>query len=179
MTPRRTAGWLLLGVYYAAVVLPHEFVQRWLARVPMAAWSFYGYELRVMTAWYLAAIPLAALVGVAALRRSRAMAAAWTGLVLAAAAVDRWLLFSQSERIHYPQYAILAWGLYHLLDSRVLSLSLAGLLGTLDEAYQAFVLYRSRALPLDVKDVLLDLMGAAMGLVIQAALSRKRGARGE
>jgi len=163
---RIITGWVVLAGYYALVVLLHEEVQQ-LLFILINRWSFHRYELRLLITWQVLALPVAVGVAVSALRRGRwGLLAIWMALVVCVAVIDRWFLFSQSERIHYPQYALLAAGLRSLVGNHWAALGLSSALGAGDEAYQAFVLYRHRGHPLDVRDVGLNVLGSAMGLVI-------------
>ncbi len=175
---RKVALGLSLAVYYAAVVLPHEWVQQQLMHL-FNRWSFYGYELRFIVAWYAMFIPLCAWVAVRLRRRDPAwLLWAWLGLLLAIAAADRLWLVTMSERVHYLQYGVLAMGLRALLGRHLPALALAVSLGAADEAYQAFVLYADRPeLPLDFKDMVLNAMGAAAGALCFEALRRPQRGR--
>lgn len=176
----RGLAWVALVGYYAATVLLHEEVQAGLRHL-IHRWSYAGFELRMAGLWVALAGPLLALLALRLLRLGRRrellLLAGW---ILAVALVDYLWLFSQSERIHYPQYALLALGLRALLwpgpapgsgpGRDLLVLGLCGVLGFLDEGYQASVLYAHRPeLPLDLKDVGLNLLGATLGLLLHRA----------
>ena len=158
-------GWLALAAYYVAVVLLHEEVQQ--ALMPLFhRWSFYGYEMRLIIAWFALGAPVAALVTVGMYRaRGWPGLAGWAALLICVSVMDHWFLFSQSERVHYVQYAILYLGLRGLLGRAVPALVVAVALGVGDEAYQAVVLYADRpGTTLDLKDIFLNLLGALIGL---------------
>lgn len=163
--------WLLVGCYCVAVVLLHEEVQ--LALTPLFhRWTYYGYELRLVVAWFLLGTPLAIAVTLGIYRAHgwRGLGG-WAALVVAICIMDQWFLFSQSERVHYPQYAVLFLGLRYLLGSSLPALGLSATVGILDESFQALVLYADRVNnSLDFKDILLNLLGALLGLFMYAAL---------
>ncbi len=168
-------GWLALAVYYVAVVLLHEEVQQ--ALMPLFhRWSFYGYELRLVIAWFLLGAPVAALVTVGMFRaRGWPGLAGWAALLVCVGVMDHWFLFSQSERVHYVQYAILFLGLRGLLGRALPALVAAAALGAGDEAYQALVLYADRPdTTLDLKDIFLNLLGALIGLCTYTSLAGLR-----
>ncbi len=168
----RALLWLGLAAYYLAVVLLHDVAQRLLLSL-IHRWSFIGFEVRVFWACAALALPALVLVTLGAWRRGGGRwLALWFGLVLCVAAVDRWFLFSQSERIHYPQYALVSLLLRHLLGRPWRALLASSALGVGDELYQALVLYRHRAESLDLKDMALNVLGSAMGLVVHRALHR-------
>ncbi len=198
--PAAVAVGLLLLLYYAAVVLLHDWVQQRLM-VLFNLWSFYGYEARFVAAWYALFIPLSVFLTIRLKRRGgAALLGIWIGLLLIIVATDKLWLVTMSERIHYLQYGALALGLRFLLGgnicgkvhpavsgaafrvcrwseakSNIAAFITAVLLGAGDEAYQALVLYADRPeLPLDFKDMLLNSMGAALGLLLFQALTRAR-----
>ena len=171
----RVVSWLALCAYYLAVVLLHEQVQQ--ALMPLFhRWSFVGYELRLVVAWFLLGTPVAILVTVGIFRAWgwRGLGT-WAALVVGICIMDHWFLFSQSERIHYVQYALLYLGLRHLLLAPLPALAVATVLGVGDEAYQAYVLYVDRPnISLDFKDILLNFLGALAGLYAHASLAGLR-----
>ncbi len=71
-----------------------------------------------------------------------------------------------SETVHFLQYAILALPILALTGRVTDTLAWATLLGTLDEGYQYFVLNRHWEVYLDFNDIVLDLLGAAIGVLI-------------
>ena len=93
----------------------------------------------------------------------------WLGCVVLA---DRWILFSSTERIHYFQYAVLAWLTAWVVDPQRerwpfgAILLFCTLVGMADEIYQ----YTHETLDysdyLDFNDFLLNLLGAAAGLLL-------------
>jgi len=171
----RVAAWIALCAYYVAVVLLHEQVQQ--ALMPLFhRWSFYGYEMRLVVAWFLLGTPVAVLATVGIYRAWgwRGLGG-WAALVACICVMDAWFLFSQSERIHYVQYAILYLGLRYLLRAPLPALAVAAVLGAVDEGYQAYVLYADRPdTSLDLKDIFLNFLGALVGLCLYAALAGLR-----
>lgn len=150
----------------------HDQVQQQLTPL-FDRWSFYGYEARFIVAWYALFVPLCPWLAVRLARRSWRLLALCVALLLLMAAVDSLWLATMSERVHYLQYAVLALGLRVLLGSPALALAVAALIGVGDEAYQAFVLYADRPdLPLDFKDMGLNVIGACLGMLIYEALRR-------
>ena len=168
-----------LLLYYAAVVGLHDWVQVQLVHL-FHRWSFFGYEVRFVLAWYALFVPACAATAVALYRRGdRRLLGLGGATLLIIALTDHLWLATMSERVHYAQYGLLALGLRVLLGARRWwqALLLAALLGAADEAYQAFVLYADRPeLPLDFKDMALNVIGAVLGLLVYAAFSRGKGA---
>lgn len=84
------------------------------------------------------------------------------------------LLCMNIETVHFPQYAILALLLFAMTggyDQTVIWCVLAALL---DEGYQYFVLYHDRRIYMDFNDVLLNTLGAGLGLVMLYAFGCTR-----
>jgi hypothetical protein len=98
------------------------------------------------------------------------LAPAILGLALLTAASQRWLLVTNIELIHFPQFALIAvLFLAAGLGARAAWLcgSIAGLL---DEAYQHLVLYAGVAgTYFDINDIFLNTVGAAWGVVLFGA----------
>ena len=169
---RSVALALALLLYYAAVVGLHDWVQVLLVHL-FNRWGFFGYEMRFVAAWYTLFAPLCAVTAVALYRRgSRLKMALAATLLLVIVATDHLWLVTMSERVHYAQYGLLALGLRVLLGNSAWALLLTALLGAADESYQASVLYAHRPdLPLDFKDMALNIMGGLLGLVVYSAFT--------
>jgi len=76
------------------------------------------------------------------------------------------------ENIHFPQYAILALPVFALLKHFGATVFWVTLFGVLDEAYQYFVLFRNNyATYLDFNDIVLNLIGAGIGVALIYTLS--------
>lgn len=75
-----------------------------------------------------------------------------------------WLTLTQTraEAIHLPQYALVAALLRHAGRPARAAVGAACILGTIDEAFQAFVLY---ARPMDWNDTTLNALGALAGVL--------------
>ncbi|NJB68659.1 VanZ family protein [Desulfobaculum xiamenense] len=107
----------------------------------------------------LAAVPL--LGPRADLRRNATL---WAALLVLAFALDATLIVTNVERIHFPQYAILGALLFAGLGDAAAVLVACALLGLGDEFAQ-FALNAHYTKYLDFNDCLLNLAGAAMGMV--------------
>ena len=76
------------------------------------------------------------------------------------------------ENIHFPQYAILALPVFALLKHFGATVFWVTLFGAFDEAYQYFILYRNvNTVYLDFNDIVLNLIGAGIGVVLIYTLS--------
>ena len=77
-----------------------------------------------------------------------------------------YLVVVNIEIIHLVQYAILAILLFPAIGSYGATIGWATLLGAADEAWQHFYLAPLKSNYYDFNDILLDLLGAALGLVM-------------
>jgi len=87
------------------------------------------------------------------------------------------LFIFNTEAVHFVQYGGLAILLYLLLGGLGRSILWTTILGALDEAYQYWVLYADRFTWFDFNDVILNILGAAIGCVcvwILACSARER-----
>lgn len=119
---------------------------------------------------------LATVAAVPALRRlGRALAATWLpatllGLTVLTVASQRWLLVTNIELIHFPQFALIAVLLLMAgAEPRVAWLG-GTVAGLFDETYQHLVLYAG--VPntyFDINDILLNSIGAAWGVCLFGA----------
>lgn len=119
--------------------------------------------------------------GVRSVLRSRILVA--LGAVsMATLCAQRWLLVSNIELIHLPQFGLVAILLLRGGASRVTAWTLASLAGVVDEVYQHLVIYRG--VPhtyLDFNDMLLNAIGAAWAVLLWPrppdAVAGQRGAQ--
>jgi hypothetical protein len=105
--------------------------------------------------------------------RRRAVRAVVMTLGVLMVAAQSLLLVTAIENIHYPQYALLAMTLVRAglgLEGAWLA---AGGFGLVDEAYQHAVLPRGVPGYLDANDIVLNAIGAALGVVVCVALSHR------
>jgi hypothetical protein len=104
-------------------------------------------------------------------RRTVRSAVLTLGVLMVAA--QSLLLVTAIENIHYPQYALLAITLVRAglgLEGAWLA---AGGFGLVDETYQHAVLPRGVPGYLDANDIVLNVIGAALGIVVVVAVSRR------
>lgn len=132
--------------------------------------------------WTLLGIAALSLAGAALLLRHRGaqlrrprLAGCVVALVALSVAAQRWLLVSNVELIHLPQFGLLAALL--LLSGLGPQAAWIGatLAGVLDEAYQYFVIYAHLpAVYFDYNDIVLNGIGAAWAVVLGAAGAQPR-----
>jgi len=75
------------------------------------------------------------------------------------------LIIVNIEIIHFIQYALMAVLIFPLLKNFLSTLIFVTLLGSIDEAYQYYFLSPDRTNYYDFNDVILNLLGAAIGLI--------------
>jgi VanZ family protein len=170
--------WCAIALYYPAICLGHLQFSLWLVRGRTLTWGGTTYVYA-----YSYAVPWLAGIGVATLawllwRQVRRAVRPWPALVywclwaLAVVLVDRTLTYSANEYAHYPQYALLAWMLAHVLDPNrqrwplVRILFWTTLLGALDELLQYVWITRSYSDYLDFNDFLVNLIAACAGMML-------------
>ena len=72
-----------------------------------------------------------------------------------------------SERVHYPQYALLTWIAYHAIGKPLPAALLSFLFGYLDEAHQHWIIYANDPTAyFDWNDNFLNLLGAVSTLLL-------------
>jgi len=95
--------------------------------------------------------------------------AATLGAALLTAAAQRWLLVSNIELIHFPQFALIGALASVAGLPAPLAWAVATAAGVLDETYQHLVIYRGVAgTYFDYNDIFLDALGATWGVLLFA-----------
>ena len=156
--------WLVAIAYGVANIIFHEQVNQifeWLAKVM-------GISLFL---WSMRLSAVAGGVVVLALRRKflKEPGALKRVLIFVSLgmALDLSLVIYASERIHYPQYAILTWIAYKAIGAPVPAALFSFVFGYIDEAYQHWVLYAKQSIAyFDWNDIVLNLLGALSALVL-------------
>lgn len=165
--------WPLLVIYAVAVTLPHSNVQ-WLVNEFAIR---YGHPaLYRLTAAIVIAIGV--IFTVAAMRALRGqpdrrlVAGLW--LLTMALILGAWagLTGNNVELVHYPQYFPEGIALGALTLSPVDAIAWVVFFGGLDEAYQFWMLPRSRVSLYDFNDIYMDLLGGAAGVIFALAFLR-------
>lgn len=170
-TSRPALAWTALAAaYFLAATLSHEPVSNvylWLAGLLGP-----GTAAALQDGLALAALLAGAWLALGPGRRSGAVtpreALAWLALAAGLAAADLLLIVAPVERVHYPQYALLALLLRRVLADEALVLGLATLAGMADELRQ-YVLHPGNTSYLDFNDFALNLLGALAGLLLARA----------
>ncbi len=168
---------ILLVAYFSAVVLPHEIIGRLIARhldVPLGRDT---YNLVVLG---LASLGLLGYLGLLftgfrklTTEKKKVGFYLFTTLLLIVLAFNI-LMVVNVELIHIVQYAVCAILLFPLLKNYGSTIFWIAILGTIDEAYQYFVLAPFRTDYFDFNDVVIDLLGGGLGLIFVKAMGLKQ-----
>ncbi|GAB4295318.1 MAG: hypothetical protein Kow0090_10180 [Myxococcota bacterium] len=159
--------WIIFPIYFTLNVIYHRKINEFFDL--FLQWmSYEQFNRAVLLAFLTLAVAFFAALVLAALKTREklfwlAVLIAWMLLSLLA---HYFLQVSNIELIHYPQYAILAVIIYLIICNETYAVLGAALLGALDEAFQFLVLYADRTdLYMDYNDVILNLLGAILGII--------------
>jgi len=167
MSRHRIAVALSAALYLGFVVTMHDVMQRpayWVqGQLSHRSWN------NLVTA---VALPVLAALCIWFLVRIRHHERMWIAgaylalTVILSAVFFRTLLCMNIEIVHFPQYAILAVMLFALTGSFGQTIIWTTLAGLMDEGYQFFYLHAHWGTYLDFNDVILNTLGAGLGLVM-------------
>jgi len=160
---------IILIAYYLLVVLPHEEVGKWVAKTLDEPYGRDTYNLIILVLGVLGALGylIPFWKGVSKLAHGKGRIWFALGMTLLFIVISfNVLLVVNIEIIHFVQYLILAILLFPLLNNYRDTLFFATLFATADEAYQYLVLAPLRTDYFDFNDVIIDLIGAALGLLL-------------
>ncbi|MEM6317865.1 MAG: VanZ family protein [Bacteroidota bacterium] len=159
----------LVIAYYLLVVLPHEQVGIFIAKTLDQPYGRDTYNLIILV------IGLVGLVGylLPIWRGTKQLESGknrvWMAFLVSVALIIvsfNMLLVVNVEIIHFIQYGVLAILMMPLFENYGDTLFFATVLAVLDEGYQYFVLAPLRTEYFDFNDIIIDLIGAAMGLLL-------------
>jgi len=162
----------LVITYYLLVVLPHEVIGIWIAQTLDKPFGRDTYNLIIL------ALGVTGFLGYLYLvwngTRQRPDKGKKTGLYLLATLALIVLSFNtilvvNVEIIHFIQYALLALLLFPFFSSYQETLFWSTILGAIDEGYQYLVLAPQRTDYYDFNDILIDMVGATLGLILLSA----------
>lgn len=170
LRPRRAAA--LAAGYAAATTLSHDVGQ---------AVVFWLQDLFGARLWLPAMLALSATLGLllagTAIRRTwgrsdRAVIAGYAALTCALASAGYLtLMMVSNECIHFLQYAILAMLIFPVTRRYGETVAWCILIGAIDEGYQYFALHAHWSIYYDFNDVVLNAIGAGLGVVLVRALA--------
>jgi len=165
----KIANVFLAIIYYLLVVLPHEEVGIWVAQTLDQPYGRDTYNLIILVLGSLGLFGYLWTLwsGVKQLKEGKRKV--WFAFLMTLFFIIlsfNTLLVVNVEIIHFVQYAILAILLFPLFHNYQDTLFYAMVLGAIDEGYQYFVLAPLRTDYFDFNDVIIDLIGAALGLLL-------------
>ena len=167
---------LLAGIYFAAVSLPHKEVSKifdWLSRE--LSFGVYNDALFRVNLFLAVVFVAFVLLRIRSGNRRALTITYWLFTAFLVGASYEILIVFNVESIHFPQYAVLALLVFPLVMRYGDTVFWCTLLGALDEGYQYFVLYRdNNEVYFDFNDILLNLVGAGIGVLILFTLTDAR-----
>jgi hypothetical protein len=158
---------ILATGYFFAVVLPHEHVQVQVARLFEGMPRQEYQEVILVGGLAVFGMYLAVLGVLAVMNRKVNATLAYLAITLILLVLSVHILVIHNfEMIHFPQYIFLAILIFPLVMRYGETVFWTTLLGAVDEAYQYFYLAPQRTAYFDFNDIILNLLGAALGVLL-------------
>lgn len=160
---------LLAFSYYLLVVLPHEEIGVWVTQTLDQPYGRDKYNLIILVLGLIGLFGYLLLVqkGIKALKKGKGLV--WFAFMMTLLFIIisfNTLLTVNVEIIHFVQYALLAILLFPLLNNYRDTLFYATIFAIIDEGHQYLVLAPLRTDYFDFNDVIIDLIGATLGLLL-------------
>lgn len=155
-------------LYFLIVSLPHHPFSYWLDDAFIVPLGFLKVQhvADIGSLLLMAGVVFLGASTIAGRRGGRLRHAVLLAIVIALMYyTDRWLIVNNMERIHYPQYALLALLFGLTLRSEVLIFFLTSFAGVVDEFLQ-YVMNPLKSNYFDFNDIVLNILGAAAGTVL-------------
>lgn len=164
---QRKALNLTLGIIvYLLVTLPHEIVGITIAGIFKGVpRSQYDLTILIFSLIILLFFGIYLFLQINRLDKPRYPVAFFTLCLLCIAVSFNMLIIVNIEIIHFIQYCFLAILLFPLSKNLFTTIVLVTFLGAIDEAYQYYFLSPERTNYYDFNDVILNLLGAVMGMI--------------
>jgi hypothetical protein len=166
LSKRRRVAALIAAIYFVPSVLCHDWIEKFAVtlekKLSLAVFN------AIMTAGGLAASLILSTLILTAIKSSshRYLTTTYWCLTMGLAILSyNTLIVKNIEIVHYPQYALLALPVFALTLRAGETVLWVTLLGAVDEAYQYLVLHRARPTIYDFNDIILNLIGGAVGVV--------------
>lgn len=168
---------LLALVYYILVVLPHEWVGKKVEKYLDIPLGRDNYNLLILSL----SVCLILVVGYFILRGIRSLENESRKLVILLFVLliaflvlaFNTIIVINIELIHVVQYAIMALLLFPIISNYRETLFWTTVFGAVDELYQYLVIAADKANYYDFNDVVINLLGAALGLLILRSMDFK------
>jgi len=162
----------LVITYYLLVVLPHEVIGIWIAETLDKPFGRDTYNLIILALGVTGCLGYLYFVWNGARHRPDKGKKTYLYLLATLALIVlsfNTILVVNVEIIHFIQYALLALLVFPLFSSYQETLFWSTVLGAIDEGYQYLVLAPERTNYYDFNDVLIDMVGATLGLILLSA----------
>ncbi|MDF1695712.1 MAG: VanZ family protein [Saprospiraceae bacterium] len=158
----------LVSIYFLVVVLPHEIVGRFIMNVLFADLPRPQLNITVLIfSMVVLSMYLFYLIKKVFTGNQNRLKLIYLCITLGLIVIVYNTLFVMAtEAAHFPQYALMAILLFPLSKNYRATLFWATFLGGVDEAYQYFYLNPHATGYFDFNDVITDLLGAALGLLL-------------
>lgn len=154
-------------VYYLLVVLPHEQVGIFIAETfKINARAQYNLIFLSLGLVLLSMLCIPIIKGIRTHKNGKKILFYLAATIIFTILSFKILLVLNSEVIHFPQYAVMAFLLFPLCKNYKEVLFWIILLGAIDEAYQYFYLAPDRTDYFDFNDIIIDTLGGAFGLIL-------------
>jgi len=171
LSERRLLTIILVAAYFVPNVLCHDLVQNLSVKIE-GMLSLPVYEIALSS---LGIVTLAILSWLTFLKlkdgpRKLLKATYWSLTVVLVVVSSNTIMAKDIEMVHFPQYAILTLPFFALTRRFGETAAWVTLLGAVDEGYQYLVLHRGWVGIYDFGDVVLNLIGAGIGVVLILSL---------
>ena len=169
---KAVAARVLPLLYFLAVSLPHHPFSDWFDKNVLDPWGHDGVQRLadiLSVAFLIVTVALAIRVARVHGRYAIKHFAVGVVLVVLMYAADCYLIVNNIERVHFPQYAVLALLLGLSLRSETLIFLVTTFAGFLDEFLQ-YVMDPMKTNYLDFNDIVFNILGAAAGVVLLMGL---------
>lgn len=163
----RSFVWPLVFVYTLAVTFPHLIVQNWVRAgtgTSVAGLSLFYRRMAMSAAVLVAILTISYLLALKKHPARRDLLLAWAGTLSLSYLAWTYLSVNNSELIHFLQYAIPGVVLIALTHSVTDSLAWLLIMAGFDEGYQFWGINPTWGIPWDFNDIVMDLLGGAIGI---------------
>jgi len=172
LSERKVLNLILLLIYYLLVVLPHEWVGLQTVKI-FGSLTRNQYNLTISALSFIALFIFLLFI-FKKVRNSEQELLKWFyffATILFAILCFKILFVINIEAIHFVQYAGFAVLCFPLFQNFNQTLIISTIAGAIDEAYQYFYLAPQRTNYYDLNDVIINLIGAAFGLILIRCLN--------
>jgi hypothetical protein len=160
----------IAGIYYLLVVFPHEWVGKKVEKyldIPLGR-DNYNLLILLLSVLLILTVGTYSVKGLGQLPDKTRKFLLWLFTLLLACLIAAFntIIVINIELIHVVQYAVMALLLFPILNNFRETLFWTTVLGVCDELYQYLVIAADKANYYDFNDVVINLLGASLGLLI-------------